>query len=104
MAEFDRLGGGSKWIVLEFVERERTAQQLIGHSEADFDRRTKSYNWLRANELVDRWCEGVNRNKRGYLQFEITARARAALFNEPLRLYMSRRFLDGIRTSARFVA
>jgi len=29
MAEFDRLSGGSEWIDLEFVERERTPEQIV---------------------------------------------------------------------------
>ena len=29
MAEFDRLRGGSEWIDLEFVERERTPEQIV---------------------------------------------------------------------------
>lgn len=29
MAEFDRLGGGTEWIDLEFVERERTPEQIV---------------------------------------------------------------------------
>ena len=66
MTEFDRLSGGSKWIDLEFVEREQTPEQIIeddiqlhlaGLSLSDTEQYIKTLNVERSRTAIYSWVQ-----------------------------------------------